>query len=105
MKMPRLAFLYSTSSIPVPHGLRLGPAAARLLGIGVRIPPGVWMPVSCEYCVLSGAVPEMNPSLIQRSPNACGVFECHLTMLMRRPWPTNGCSTMKNVLFITTHVE
>jgi len=37
-----------------PHGLRRGPAAARLLGMWVPIPPGAWMSVSCEYGVLSG---------------------------------------------------
>jgi hypothetical protein len=30
------------------------PVAARLLGLRVRIPPGAWMSVSCEFCVLSG---------------------------------------------------
>jgi hypothetical protein len=30
-----------------------GSAAARLLGLWLRIPPGVWMSVSCECCVLS----------------------------------------------------
>jgi len=29
-------------------------SAARLLRLWVRIPPGVWMSVCCEYCVLSG---------------------------------------------------
>ena len=28
-------------------------AAARLLGLWVRIPPGAWMSVSCECCLLS----------------------------------------------------
>ena len=28
------------------------PAAARILGLWVRIPPEAWMPVSCECCVL-----------------------------------------------------
>jgi len=28
--------------------------AARLLGMRVRIPPGAWVFVSCECCVLSG---------------------------------------------------
>ena len=37
-----------------PRGLRRGFAAARLLGLWVRIPPGARMPVSCECCVLSG---------------------------------------------------
>ena len=37
-----------------PSGLRRGSAAARLLRLWVQIPPGAWMPVSCECCVLSG---------------------------------------------------
>jgi hypothetical protein len=37
-----------------PRGLRRVSAAARFLGIRVRIPPGAWMSVSCECCVLSG---------------------------------------------------
>ena len=35
-------------------GLSPEPAAARLLGLRVRILAGAWMFVSCEYCVLSG---------------------------------------------------
>jgi hypothetical protein len=34
----------------------VGSAAARLLGLWVRIPPGAWMSVSCECCVLSDRV-------------------------------------------------
>jgi hypothetical protein len=37
-----------------PRGLRRGSAAAGLLGLKVRIPPGAWMSVCCECCVLSG---------------------------------------------------
>jgi hypothetical protein len=37
-----------------PRDLRRGSAAARLLGLQIRIPSGVWMYVSCEWCVLSG---------------------------------------------------
>jgi hypothetical protein len=37
-----------------PRGLRCVSAAARLLGLWVRIPPEAWMSVSSEYCVLSG---------------------------------------------------
>jgi len=33
-----------------PRGLRCKPVAAHLLGLRVRIPPGAWMSVSCEYC-------------------------------------------------------
>ena len=35
-------------------GLRRRSAAARLLRLWVRIPPGAWMFVCCECCVLSG---------------------------------------------------
>jgi hypothetical protein len=37
-----------------PRGLRRRSASARPLRSWVRIPPGAWMFVSCEYCVLSG---------------------------------------------------
>ena len=36
-----------------PCGIRRKSAAARLLGLWVRIPPGAWMSVSCVCCVLS----------------------------------------------------
>jgi len=36
------------------RGLRRRSAAARLLGLRVRIPPGPWLSVSFECCVLSG---------------------------------------------------
>ena len=37
-----------------PRSLRRGSATARLLRSWVRIPPGAWMSVCCECCVLSG---------------------------------------------------
>jgi hypothetical protein len=37
------------------RGLRRGLAAARLLGLWVRIPPGAWMSISCKCRVLSGS--------------------------------------------------
>ena len=37
-----------------PRGLRRRSAAARLLRLWVRIPPGAWMSVCCECCVFSG---------------------------------------------------
>ena len=36
------------------RGPRRGSAAARLLGFQVRNPPGSWIYVPCEYCVLTG---------------------------------------------------
>jgi len=37
-----------------PRGLRRGSAAARSVGLWVRIPPVAWMFMSLELCVLSG---------------------------------------------------
>jgi len=37
-----------------PRSLRRGSAAARLLRLWFRIPPGEWTFVCCEYSVLSG---------------------------------------------------
>jgi len=36
------------------RGLRSGSAAARLLGMRVRVPREAWPLVCCEFCVLSG---------------------------------------------------
>ena len=37
-----------------PSGLMRGSAASRLLGFGFQVPPGAWMSVCCERCVLPG---------------------------------------------------
>jgi len=37
-----------------PRGLIRKSSAARLLRLWFRIPPGIWMFVCCECCVLSG---------------------------------------------------
>ena len=37
-----------------PRGLKRRSAAARLLRLWIRIPPGAWMFFCCECCVLSG---------------------------------------------------
>ena len=55
------------------RGLRRRYAAARLLRPWVRIPPGAWMFVCCECCVLSGRGLGEGWSLIQRSPTEYGV--------------------------------
>jgi len=39
---------------PVPRGLRCRSEAALMLRFSVRIPPGSWMFVYCDCCVLSG---------------------------------------------------
>ena len=45
---------YKKSRSQWPRGLRRGSATPRLLGLWVRIPPGIWIAVCCECCVLSG---------------------------------------------------
>ena len=46
--------LYEDGRFQWPCGLWRRSAAARLLRLWVRIPPGAWMFVCCECCVLSG---------------------------------------------------
>jgi len=77
-----------------PRGLRRGSAAARLLRSWVRIPPGAWMFVYCECCVLSGR--GLCDDLITRPEESyrlwC-VVVCDLEISrMRRPWPALGRS-------------
>ena len=49
--------------------LRRGPAAVRLLGLRVRMPPEELIFISCECCVLSGKV-----LCLQRNTTKCGTF-------------------------------
>ena len=76
-----------------PRGLRRRSAAARLLRLWVRIPPGAWIFVCCECFVLSGR--GLCDELITRPEESyrlwC-VVVCDLeTSWMRRPWTTGGC--------------
>ena len=83
-----------------PRGLRRGSAAARLLGLWVRIPLVAWMFVCCECCVLSSR--GLCEKLITRPEDSyrlwC-VVVCDLeTSRMRGSWPALGRSaTKKNV--------
>jgi len=78
-----------------PRGLRRRSTAARLLRLWVWTPPGEWMFVCCECCVLSGR--GLCDRLIIRpeeSYRLCCVVVCDLeTSWMRRPWSTGGCCT------------
>ena len=85
-----------------PPNLRRGSAAAHLLLLRVRIPPGEWTAVSCKCCVVSCRVVSVREvsatgrSLVKRSPTECGVSKRDReAMIMRRPWPITGCYTMK----------
>ena len=89
---PRYHSYYGRSQWP--RGLRRRSAAARLLRSWVRIPPGTWMFVCCECCVLSGR--GLCDELITRPEESyrlwC-VVVCDLeTSIMRRPWPALGRS-------------
>jgi len=94
-----VGFGFSVPSILVgrsqwPCGLRRRSAAARLLRSWFRIPPGAWMFVCCECCVLSGR--GLCDELITRPEKSyrlwC-VVVCDLeTSRMRRPWPALGRS-------------
>jgi len=77
-----------------PRAVRRRSAADRLLGLWVRIPPGAWMSVCCDCCVLSGrGLCFWSP--IQRSPTECGASECdHESSVLRR-WSTGGCCSIK----------
>ena len=86
-----------------PRGLRRRSAAARLLRSWFRIPPGAWISVCCECCVLSGR--GLCDELITRPEESywlwC-VVVCGLeNSRMRRPWPALGRSaTAKKKLLI-----
>jgi len=73
-----------------PRRLRRRSAAACLLRLWVRIPPGTWISICCE---LSGRV--LCEELIshpEESYRLWCVVVCDLeTSRMRRPWPTGVC--------------
>ena len=91
-----LSLLYCTWNLSLcfctaPRDLRLGSAAARLLGLWVRIPPPEWMPLACERCVLSRrdlCVGLITPT--EESYRVWCVWVC-VPFIMRRPWPIRGC--------------
>ena len=101
-------FRFKTNSILPIAGLsgravlRRRSAAARLLGLWVRIQPGAWMSVSCECCMLSGR--GLCDGVIIRPEESyrlwC-VVECDLEISrMRRLWSTGGCCAKTNVFFL-----
>jgi hypothetical protein len=84
--------------VPVAARSKAWSAAARLLRLCVRIPPGALMPVSCECWALSGRglcdEPITRP---EESYREWCVVVCDLqTSRMRRPWPALGRSAKRN---------
>jgi hypothetical protein len=81
-----------------PRGMKHGSAAARLLGLWVRIPPGhgYLSLVIVVYC--QEEVSASSWSLVQRSPTEWDVSECDgEAWTMRRPWPTRGSCKKKQL--------
>jgi len=68
-----------------PRGLRRGSASDRLLGLQIRKPARTWMSVvSVVYCLVEFSWSGW--SLVQRSPNQCGVSDGDReASIMRRP--------------------
>ena len=72
-----------------PLGLRCGSTAARQLRLWVRIPPGAWMSICCECCVLSGR--GLCDGLITRPEKSCRLW-CVVVCVMWKPqeWGSRG---------------
>ena len=87
--------------LPVPVAARSKASTARLLRLWVRIPPGAWMSVCCECCVLSGR--GLCFGLITRPGESyrlwCVVCDLETSSRMRRPWTALGCSVMGGEVF------
>ena len=82
-------------------GLRRRSAAARLLGLWVRIPTGAWMSVCCECCVLSGKV--FCDELITRPEEFYQVWCVWLWSWIlddQRPWPTRSVAPWQRKKFL-----
>ena len=82
-----------------PRGLRRRSATAHLVRTWVRIPPGTWMSVCCECCVLSGR--GLCDELITRpeeSYRLLCVVVCDLEpSRLRRTYPALGRSAKKKI--------
>jgi hypothetical protein len=90
-----------------PRILRRGSAAARLLGLWVRIPRGARMFFCCECWVLSGR--GLCDKLITRPEESYRLWNVVVcdpeTSWMMGPWPTGGCrAKIKNKEKKTTHI-
>jgi hypothetical protein len=74
------------------RGLRCGSAAARLLGMRVRIPPEACLSVVSVVCCRVD-VSASDWSLVQRCPTECD----REASIMRSLWPTKGYCTTKSL--------
>ena len=80
------------------RGLTCWSVAARFLWLRVRIPPGSWISVSCDCCVLLGrGLRRADHSSRGVLPSVVSVTECDReSSTVRRPWPTRGFRAMVN---------
>jgi hypothetical protein len=84
-----MAGILPRSRLHWPRGLTCGSAAARLLGLLLRIPPGTCLSlVSVVCCMLE--VSAMGRSLVRRSLTECGVSKCDLPTSVMRGTRPNG---------------
>ena len=75
-----------------PRGFRIGTAAARLLGLRVRIPQEALISIFCDCCVLSGR--GLCVRLVTRPEESYRVWRVWVwswSLENGRPWPTRGC--------------
>jgi hypothetical protein len=80
---------YTRGRFQWPRGLRRGSAAACLLRLWVRIPPGHGRLSSVSFVRCQVEVTASCWSLVQRSHTECGVSEYeHESSIMRRSWTT-----------------
>ena len=102
--------LHRTKRPQFPRDLRPKSTAVRMLRLWVQMPPGAWMSVCCECCVLSGR--GLCEGLITRLEGPyrlwCVVVFDLETSWMRRPWPTGGegggcCERNKHTETHNTH--
>jgi len=88
-----LLHIHWSSRSQWPRGLRRRSAATSLLRSWVRIPPGAWMFVCSECCVLSGR--GLCDELITRPEEPYRLWFVVVydvgTSLMRRSWPNGRC--------------
>ena len=92
----QLYLFCDTKHIQISSPVAARSAAARLLGLRVWSPPGAWMFVCCECCVLWGrGLCDELITLPEESYRLWCVTVCDLeTLLMGRPLPTGGCRVL-----------
>ena len=71
-----------------------GSAAAGLLGLRFRIPPGLWHLSLASIMCCQVEVFATGHSLVQRSPTECGVSECECLSIISKPEKWGGLGAL-----------